>query len=425
MDKSTNVTSNKKLVEYNSDRKLSLRRSNKSIENNKKESTTLHLNITDSKNKTTNLNNKIINFSKIKNINKNKNTTLKNKSSLKLLKNKRLMSLGKRKKDLIKFSNIRKSSKTTSHKSNYNKENKQKTATCTYKNCNKSFKDNFKLKRHLLSHTGEKKFMCEYCGKGFSLDFNLRTHTRIHTGEKPYKCRYNGCDKKFSQSSNLSAHEKACLFNPDRIIILSNNNNNNNNINYNYNLDLNNTTINDNTKINSINYEKFDTVTNMKYSFFNNFENRYNRNYYISNRSKGEPIFKTYLISEENFSKFLINKNSKNNYYYDNDYSSQYKDVKKIDIKNTRNNISDNNNLAFNINNCTNLLNCDNITRCDNTVLLSNLMFRNKIINLNLRPENLSIIDINNNNYIIKDNFEYNNNNNIQYIITNSYPILN
>lgn len=32
---------------------------------------------------------------------------------------------------------------------------------------------------------------------------------RIHTGEKPYVCSYPNCFKRFSQSSNLSAHEKS------------------------------------------------------------------------------------------------------------------------------------------------------------------------------------------------------------------------
>ena len=59
-----------------------------------------------------------------------------------------------------------------------------------------------------MVHSGDKPFKCSFCDKRFSLDFNLRTHLRIHSGEKPYACIYPGCIKRFSQSSNLSAHEK-------------------------------------------------------------------------------------------------------------------------------------------------------------------------------------------------------------------------
>ena len=74
--------------------------------------------------------------------------------------------------------------------------------------CGKKFLDNSKLRRHFLVHSGDKPFKCSFCDKRFSLDFNLRTHLRIHSGEKPYACIYPGCFKRFSQSSNLSAHEK-------------------------------------------------------------------------------------------------------------------------------------------------------------------------------------------------------------------------
>ncbi|KAL4503051.1 hypothetical protein ABPG72_014280 [Tetrahymena utriculariae] len=84
-----------------------------------------------------------------------------------------------------------------------------KMYVCQVEGCGKRFVDNSKLRRHQLVHTGERPFRCEICGKSFSLDFNLKTHLRTHTGEKPYVCKFPGCDKRFTQSSNLSAHEKS------------------------------------------------------------------------------------------------------------------------------------------------------------------------------------------------------------------------
>jgi Zinc finger, C2H2 type len=45
------------------------------------------------------------------------------------------------------------------------------------------------LKRHNLSHTGEKNYPCNICGKSFATSHNLKQHSNVHLREKglPYK----------------------------------------------------------------------------------------------------------------------------------------------------------------------------------------------------------------------------------------------
>ena len=74
--------------------------------------------------------------------------------------------------------------------------------------CQRGFRENSKLMRHMVVHTGEQPYICSFgtCGKKFSLEFNLRTHIRIHTDEKPYHCTVVGCGYKFAQKTNLNSH---------------------------------------------------------------------------------------------------------------------------------------------------------------------------------------------------------------------------
>lgn len=50
----------------------------------------------------------------------------------------------------------------------------------------------------------EKKFLCSLCPKKFTFNNKLQRHLVTHTGEKPYKCDF--CDKKFSDTYYRKSH---------------------------------------------------------------------------------------------------------------------------------------------------------------------------------------------------------------------------
>ena len=76
--------------------------------------------------------------------------------------------------------------------------------------CNKSFDRQYRLKRHLQVHNPNRpKIKCDLCTKSFTRQDSLESHVRAaHSKIRPYVCTYEGCNKAYSNSSQLLQHSR-------------------------------------------------------------------------------------------------------------------------------------------------------------------------------------------------------------------------
>ena len=72
--------------------------------------------------------------------------------------------------------------------------------------CGKCFVQNGNLRRHSLVHKFHRPFQCPLCSKSFRSKEDLRIHSKRHTGKKPFLCQY--CGRAFTQSGHMRRHEK-------------------------------------------------------------------------------------------------------------------------------------------------------------------------------------------------------------------------
>jgi KRAB domain-containing zinc finger protein len=86
------------------------------------------------------------------------------------------------------------------------KRTEEKSYTCEV--CNKVCTQSGNLKRHKLTHTGEKPYQCDYpkCTYTAATKIAVKNHKVVHTRDKPYKCTQ--CAKCFFVLKSLKKHEK-------------------------------------------------------------------------------------------------------------------------------------------------------------------------------------------------------------------------
>ena len=104
---------------------------------------------------------------------------------------------------------------TSSKSENYvstttrNEGSKEARFQCGY--CDKSFATPSKVKRHILTHTGEKPFVCQFCQRGFSQKVHMMEHISKHHADESLKAQQEAAASAAAQAAAAAAAAPAPL----------------------------------------------------------------------------------------------------------------------------------------------------------------------------------------------------------------------
>jgi len=76
--------------------------------------------------------------------------------------------------------------------------------------CNKNLGSQNNLESRVHSHTSNRPFVCYVCGCKFSLSKALKGHMHTHTDQRVFKCE--GCNQQFSQYVHLKQHTQSAFY---------------------------------------------------------------------------------------------------------------------------------------------------------------------------------------------------------------------
>lgn len=90
---------------------------------------------------------------------------------------------------------------------------KPSTYSCSFPDCQHSYRTNEKLEKHQKTHEGQdslkqKLFTCSVCERILTTKQSLTEHLFTHKEKKLFRCSEVGCGRKFKQYSQLCNHRK-------------------------------------------------------------------------------------------------------------------------------------------------------------------------------------------------------------------------